>query len=385
MRARLVILGSTLTALAVARDAHAHDLHPVIVDTQDGIAFRSRWVTPSLLPPDSDDAAILSRLNGFSAGSFLVATGDPWVRFVMRNRTALDSAFQSVLHPANAMLNVCLDKGRFSHWCAANGLPAPRAWVAAEQARPDNLSPPFLIRPTETLHGTPNFALPKAVEVNDEQELASWLARFAAAGRRALVSESLLGQRLTQYSVPFARKKGELLSFVARKVRPDPVRCSVGTCVELAPHAEAEALARNAAEALEYFGVGEAEILHSEATARSYLIEINCRPWLQYPLAPASGHDFLGMLIDRPAGRGPKMKTGVRWVDLPSDLFGAFSSSVGVVRNGQLGLGAYVASLSKVNVFARLDMRDLRPVFYRPVRATSRLGVDANATESPPR
>jgi predicted ATP-grasp superfamily ATP-dependent carboligase len=282
------------------------------------------------------------------------------------------------------MLHVCLDKGRFSQWCVANGLPAPRAWVPTEQARPDDLAPPFLIRPAETLHGAPQHGLPKAVEVKDEQELASWLSRFAAAGCRALVSESLLGQRLTQYSVPFARAKGKLLSFVARKLRPDPARCSVGTCVELAPHADAEALGRNAAEALDYFGIGEAEVLHSEATGRSYLIEINCRPWLQYPLAPASGHDFLGLLIDRPVRHRPRVKRGRRWVDLPSDLFGAFSSSVGVVRQGQLGVGAYVASLLKVNVFARFDARDLRPVFYRPA-AVALPRPDVNAAEARPR
>lgn len=385
MRDRLVILGSTLTALAVARDAHAHHLHPIVLDTQDGIAFSSRWVTPHLLTLDSDDAAILSRLSGLGEGSCLVATGDPWVRFVMRNRSALDSAFHAVLHPPNATLRVCLDKAQFSNWCAANRLQAPRAWVAAEQARPKNLVPPFLIRPAETLHGAPNHGLPKAVEVGDDQELASWLARFAAAGCRALVSESLLQQRLTQYSVPFARANGELLSFVARKVRPDPIRCSVGTCVELAPHPDAEALGRRAAEALDYFGIGEAEVLHSEATGRSFLIEVNCRPWLQYPLAPASGHDFLGMLIDRRARHRPQVKSGVRWVDLPSDLFGAFSSSVGVVRSGQLGLGAYVTSLLKVNVFARLDPHDLKPAFYRPVKAASRVDVDANAAQSNPR
>lgn len=385
MRARLVILGSTLTALALARDAHAHHLEPVVLDTQDGIAFCSRWVTAHLLALDSNDGAILSRLSGLADGSCLIATGDPWVRFVMRNRTALDSAFRAVLHPANGVLHVCLDKAQFSKWCAANRLQAPRAWVAAEQTRPENLAPPFLIRPAETLHGAPNHGLPKAVEVTDDQELASWLARFAAAGCRALVSESLLGQRLTQYSVPFARANGELLSFVARKVRPDPGQCSVGTCVELAPHPDAEALGRRAAEALDYFGIGEAEVLYSEATGQSYLIEVNCRPWLQYPLAPASGHDFLGMLVDQRVRHRPQVKSGVRWVDLPSDLFGAFSSSVGVVRNGQLGVGAYVASLLKVNVFARLDVRDPRPAFYRPVKPASRLDVDVRAAGSRPR
>ncbi len=361
---RLVILGSTITALAVARDAHSHGLQPVVVDTGPGIAFRSRWVTPCLLPSHAEDDAILSAL-GKVRGGPLVATGDPWLRFLLRHRAALEATFTTVLHPDNDRLAICLDKHRFADWCAANDLSAPRGWLAGVQPRPEGLAPPFLIRPAATLHGRPASGLPKAVEALDEEQLAAWLADFAAAGCPALVSESLLGQPLTQYSVPFARNQSELLSFVARKVRPAPRRCAVGTCVELAPEPEVEALARKAAAALDYFGVGEAEVLHSDATGRNHLIEINARPWLQYALAPASGHDFLGLLLGRHIELGRQVKTGRRWIDLRADLFGALSSSVGAVRHGELGLGAYLASIARANVFARFDPRDPGPALYR--------------------
>ena len=364
MTRRLVILGSTVTALAVVRDAHAHGLQPVVVDTQDGIAFLSRWAQACRLPRDASDAHMHARLLELAAdGSWLIATGDPWLRRMMPQRAALDEAYEAVLHPSNDALQICLDKHRFAEWCRQHDLSAPLSWWVGSQERPPNLRAPFLIRPAETLHGRNDAGLPKAVQAADEAELAQWLRAFADAECGALVSESLLRSSLTQYSVPFARRDDELMSFVARKVRPLPERCAVGTCVELSPNRDVEDLGRRAALALDYFGVGEAEILHDHATGRNYLIEINARPWLQYPLAPASHHDFLGLLVGAPRGDAVPLQAGRCWIDMRADLFEAFSSSVGAVRNGDISAASYLASLLRVNVFARFALRDPRPAW----------------------
>lgn len=369
MSGRLVILGSTITALAVARDAHAHGLQAVVVDTTDGIAFRSRWATGRRVDPGAGPDRILAVLRELAGPeSWLVATGDQWVRVIVEHRAALDAAYRSVLHPSNEALEICLNKQRFAEWCAAEGLSAPRSWVSGAGSRPPDLRPPLLIRPAETLHGRPAHGLPKAIEALDDEQLAQWLQRFDQAGCAALVSESLLGQTLTQYSVPFARAGRDLISFVARKVRPAPERCAVGTCVELSPEPSVEALARSAAEALDYFGVGEAEVLHAHRSGRNYLIEINARPWLQYALAPASGHDFLGLLVGARVAGGRTVKSGRRWIDFQSDAFGAFSSTEGVVRRGELGLLPYLASLAGSNVFARFALGDPLPALYRAPR-----------------
>ena len=358
---RLVILGSTITALAVAREAHALGLAPVIVDSEEGIAFHSRWVYGRLLEP----AAVLDGIRALleEAGRdscHVIATGDPWVRFVRAHRAQLEPRTGAILHPDDASLDICLDKARFARWCEERGFSAPVTWSVSEESRPEGLTAPFLIRPATTLHGRNTHALPKAVEAASEPDLEAWLGKFAEAGCPALVSQSLLGGGVTQYSVPFSRGPHGIVSFVARKVRPGPEHCAVGTLVELAQHAEAEALARRAAEALGYFGVGEAEVLHVAATRRCYLIEINARPWLQFALAPASGHDFLGPLVGRPRSLRP-VKRGRTWVDLYSDLYVAFSSSHGVVRRGQLGIVPYCASLLRANVYARFDWRDPGP------------------------
>jgi predicted ATP-grasp superfamily ATP-dependent carboligase len=194
-----------------------------------------------------------------------------------------------------------------------------------------------------------------------------WLAKFADGQCVAVVSESLLHTPLTQFSVPFARSDSHFEVFVARKVRPAPRHCSVGSYVELAPQPDVESLARRVATALDYFGIGEAEILRDDATGRLFLIEVNARPWLQYALAPASGHDFLGPLVGKSRAMR-RVTDGRRWIDFESDLFGAFSSSVGAVRLGELGLGSYLLSLMRANVYARFDLRDPLPALRRSGR-----------------
>ena len=57
----------------------------------------------------------------------------------------------------------------------------------------------------------------QAAQALNEAELAHWLAQFEAKQIVPLVSESLLGRSLEQYSVPFARKGSDTLLFTARR------------------------------------------------------------------------------------------------------------------------------------------------------------------------
>jgi predicted ATP-grasp superfamily ATP-dependent carboligase len=358
----LVILGASITALAVARDAHDHGLSPVIVERGDGPAALSRYVR-TVRTEHRDDPATLDLL-GSVAGprSALISTSDNWLRFIVRHRARLDAAFAHVLHPRNDMLDICLNKGAFAQWCKSVNLPTPLTQVGASNDIAGSAGFPLLVRPASTLHNNRELGIPKAVQVFEQRELDEWLARYKEASVEPLVSESLLGRDLEQVSVPFARRDTQLLLLTARKIRPAADRCAVGTCVELHPDPIAADLATKAAQLLDYLGVGEMEILLDRASNRHLVVEINARPWLQYALAPASGHDFLELLLSVPSRRArPRVTKGRTWINLHDDLFNAFSRSVGEVRHGRTSAGAYFASLSQSNVFALLDWRDPAP------------------------
>jgi predicted ATP-grasp superfamily ATP-dependent carboligase len=392
----LIILGSSMTALAVLRDAVRHGLTVLLLDVDDGPACHSRWGVKLIRPGASADELLPELLRLAGPHSALIATSDYWLEFLMRHRPALDQAFAAVLHPANPALEICLHKELFVPWCRTHGLPTPVTWFVGAERRPPGLVCPVILRPAHTRHqGAPNGLIPKAVEVQDEAELTRWLAIYASQGCAAVASTSLLRRRLLQYSIAYAapaRGPGEegktaaqagVLAFVTCKRRPLPDRCSVGTFVELSPQADVLALGRAVVERLGLTGIGEIEVLHDADTGENFLIEVNARPWMQYALAPASGHEFLTTVLGgavQASMHRPHRLRGHGWVELKPDLFNAFSSRNGAVRKGEIGLASYLLSLLRMNVYARFDWRDPWPGLLGWRRSTRANSVSARLT-----
>ena len=129
---------------------------------------------------------------------------------MIEHRSILSSSYGAIVQPQNATLELCLDKMAFSDWCAASGLPCPEAWIPGRGPRPTSLSFPVLLRPVRTLHSHRESGLPKAVQARNESELAHWLEQFETRHIVPLVSESLLGRSLEQYSVPFAARRSDV-------------------------------------------------------------------------------------------------------------------------------------------------------------------------------
>ena len=155
-----------------------------------------------------------------------------------------------------------------------------------------------------------------------------------------------------------------MISFVAIKRRPLPQHCAVGTYVELAPQPEVDALGRAVLEALDYQGIAEVEILRDEDSGRLYLIEINARPWVQYALGSASGHDLLGFqLHPERFDAGRAVQRGRRWLNFTGDLYYCFSRSAGVVRKGRMTWVPYLRSVLRANTFAYFAWTDPMPAW----------------------
>lgn len=361
---RLVVLGSTLTALAVVRNATALGMRPLVFDTAAGIATTTRCARIEAhagMAPDE----VVNRLvtAGARETAWLVATSDAWLRFIVTHRATLERSFARILHPGNDVLAICLGKKRFGDWCREHGLPVPKEFPVEPlaTARRGDLPFPLLLRPRASVHGAAR-RVPKALEVTQAAELERALALYAEAGIVPLVTESLLPRSLQQYSVGASRRGGDMISFVARKCRPLPRECAVGTYVELDPQLEVEALARKTLEALDYQGIAEVEILRDASSGELFLVEINARPWVQYALAAASGHDLLAFQL-RPGGfdHARARQRGLRWVNLTEDLYVCFSRTAGMVRRGELTAADYARSLRRANVYAHFSWRDPGP------------------------
>ena len=340
---RLVVLGSSVTALAMVRSAHAHGVASEVVDVEDGVAFSTR-----LAVRERRVGAARAEVLGATAerhagrGAWLVATTDEWLRAVRVQRAALDAVFSRVLHPPGEIVDICLDKTRFADFCDAHGLPAPRRFHA--HADPGTLHYPVLLRPAATLHSRPVPGVAKAQEAATPDALRAALAAYAAAHVTPVITASLLDRPLEQYSVGISRRGDRTMAVVARKVRPLPRACRVGTLVETVAAPDVEALARAATDSLRYEGIAEVEILRTGDDGALHLIEVNARPWVQFGIGAAAGRDLLRFQFD---GREPDTAVRrVRWISFPDDLLAVHESRPrpGTARRGLLdrvgGVGA---------------------------------------------
>ena len=370
---RLVVLGTTLTALAVTRSAHAAGVTCALVDIRQGIASQSRLARTHTVDR-GDAASTLATLRELAASgpTALIADSDAWLRFIVAQRDALEGIFATILHPGQHALRTCLDKNTFLDWCAAHGFPAPRRY----SVNPDgSVSPaaqfPLLIRPQTTRHES-GIDVPKAVEARDDAELERWLRRFAAVDVEPAVGQSLLRPGVRQFSIGTARNRdGVTRTMLAEKLRSYPEQCAGGTYVVLSEQATVLALVMCVIEALDYYGIAETEVMYDPATDECFLIEINARPWTQFTLAERAGGNFLGFLL---WGQEPRATTGTRrwrWLNFEADAYGCLSRGTGVVRQGRLGMLAYLRSVLSANVFAVWDRSDTGP-FLQSVKRIAR-------------
>lgn len=363
MPERIVILDSGSTALAVARCARRLGLEPLVFDSSRGIATASRLVRAEIHTKARQEA-MLGRLRelALERRSLLIAASDTWLRFLIRHRAELESCFDRLLQPDNATLEICLDKARFSAWCVQHHLPAPRRYELQGGASTQSAPPfPLLVRPDTTLHSVAAANL-KAVEVHSIAELNEAMTNLARAQRNAVVCESLLGRPLQQFSVGVARRAGEMLIVVSRKLRPGPSACATGTLVETTVDASVEELARRVAVLLDFRGIAEVEILQDTATGENFLIEVNPRPWLQFALGAATGRDLLGLAAMGQPRCAPLVTRGrsARWLDFRGDLRNWYRSrsTKAPLRVGALSL---LKSMAGARVFALWSLRDPVP------------------------
>lgn len=365
----LIVLGSSLTGLAVVRAAQRSGLRCTMLDDRVGPAARTRRARFHRLPSNHLEDVLegLSELRG-RADVALIAESDRWVRFVREHHRALSAEGWYLLHPDPPSLDICLDKSAFLRWCAERNLPAPRTYDPSGIG-PDVLpSFPLMLRPEWTQHSG-GTGLPKALEIHSAPELAHWLERYSQAGVQPNLSDSLLSEGLRQFSVAAARDgAGRVCTFLAEKVRPAAEACAGGTYVRPAEHEGIEALAERALHELDFLGVAEVEILFDPVAGKPHLVEINARPWLQYGLPVACGYDLLAYALGRQTGCAASKGRSHAWLDFSSDLYACFSRTEGLVTSGRLRFFDYLRSMAAADVYSIWDWRDPMPLLTRVLR-----------------
>jgi len=236
------------------------------------------------------------------------------------------------------------------------------------------VSYPVLVRPAETLHHRQNSGIAKAAEARSADELGPLLEAYRGAGIAAIIAESLLGQRLVQYSIPFARRDTRTLSFVARKVRQWPPETGTSASgVECRDDVVLEATIRLFG-GLGYRGLAYLEMKRDPRTRRHFVIEPNIgRPTGRSAIAEAGGVDLLWTMYCDVVGLPLPARTvqqygGAKWLDVRRDL----QSAMHDWRRGALTPRQWLGSLRGPVFHAIWARDDPWPFFFDVGQATGK-------------
>jgi len=169
---KLVVLGSSVTALAVIRDACRLNIETILVDFDDGIALSSNCARKHLISDVSETLPLLKNIcSGGASSTWLIATSDMWLQYIVGNRAKLELLFSNILHPDNENLKTCLDKDLFIKHCNSIGLRTPQIVEhSSVRAGSEEIDYPLFLRPLAIPKGLCRKIIPKAVEVNNYKE-----------------------------------------------------------------------------------------------------------------------------------------------------------------------------------------------------------------------
>jgi len=358
----LVILGGSVTGLAVLRHAARKGFEPILVSEPQEVAAFSRFGIKLVSHPD-DDSQTLRKLRqlSLSAGSGLIATSDAWLDFIRRNDHALREQFGNVLHPGSDALDICLDKLRFSAWCSEQNIPTPAGYEVAEAEQLEVSAYPLMVRPLKNWQD--EKAADKAMEIQTPDQLQARLSDLRRLGGDVVITQSLLNRELEQVSIGFARRGASVVSMVLAKRRPTAGACACGSFVERVSEPRVQELGERVAVALDFYGIGEVEILRDRDSGECFVIEVNARPWLQFGLVSTVATDWLTFLL-RPDAYKKEEDTGQSggWLSFSDDFYHCFSRSIGDVTHGRIGVWAYLVSFLRVRAFSVWAADDVRPM-----------------------
>jgi D-aspartate ligase len=364
-----LILGGAHGSLAVARSLGRHGI-PVCFITDDHPLPRfSRYVGRSFTWAGPGHETALDTLLELCRRHrlerwVLVAGGDPEVRFLAQQHSALSAVFR-VTTPPWETVQWAHDKHLTYQRAQSLGIAVPRSYAAANLQSLAQLELPFpvILKPA-VRHASNPFTIAKAWRADDR---ATLLARYAQAaalvGERAIVVQELIpGTGANQFSYAAVWNQGSPLgSLVARRARQFPIDFGfTSTYVETVDEPEIEAAACRFLCSLNFSGLAEIEFKYDVRDRCFKILDVNARTWTWIGLGAKAGVDFPFLLWQIANGRSVppiRGRTGVAWMHGSRDVVAAGQEMLA----GTLSATQYLGSWSRPLVYATVAADDPWP------------------------
>lgn len=386
-RPHAVVIGlDSITGLQTARILAQRGV-PVIALAGDPAHYCCRTrVCERIIPTDISGEGLIQALERLGPEleqpAVLFPCADMGVASISLHRERLAPWFRVML-PPHSVVELLMDKVRFTSFAQEHGLPIPRTFrlrdrADAEEAAAALAYPVVLKPPLRTLRWDARFT-EKAFKPGDPQELLEVYDRTASSSDELLVQEWVPGPAANLYSCNgyFGSDSSPLATFVARKLRQWPPETGISSLGEecrndavLESTLKLFALAR-------FRGLGYLEVKQHERTGEHLIIEPNVgRPTGRSAIAEAGGVELLHTMycdavgLPLPVNRRQRY-TGAKWIYYRSDL----QSALHDWREGKLGVRDWWRSVRGPKVDAVLSWRDPGPFLSELLRGVRLLAA----------
>lgn len=375
-RRAALVLGASVNGLSFVRSLERRGVPTLLLDTQARTGAYTRLGQVLTLPPETDDAAFLDRIERIveqlPRRGVLFATSDATNELVARCAEILAKHLDFIVPPADLIRRI-IDKRTQYPAAAAAGIPIPRTYFPASAADlhavARELEFPCILKPYVS-HRRPIRR--KVIEIGSACELLESYRQHEGPGVHYMVQEIVPGgdDALFGYLGFWDAAGRERAWLTKRKLRPYPPGFGDGSYQESVTCEEVADQARDLLSTLGYRGLVGVEFKRDPRDGVFRLMEINPRTVSGNQLAVSAGVDFpwiayrhlCGLRIDT-----PRFRPGVRHVNEEWDL----KAFLLLRRHGTLGTRAWIRSLLTTDSFAlgaRGDWRPLLVAFYRLVK-----------------
>lgn len=325
----IIVLGSSPTALYVAREASKCGAKLALADFDRGCAFGSRHASVKQVLDIGDLGRWLDSVSRPEKRGLIIPSSDVFIEAVMASVRESAKRFQ-VFGSYYGVSADLLDKARFHALCRQHGVETPGVWLVSGRdallALADQVPYPCILKP-ELIHRAKGFLRGKKVLLaNNRDEFLVHVHGIPDDSGGWLVQEVIPGpeSNITLFGAYVARDGVVRQSFTGRKLRQYPAGFGSASLVTSEPCPQTHELAISFLRAIGFQGICGAEFKRDPRDGRLKIIEINPRPTLWFQITHDAGLRIVEAAWRDMTGRAPLPETGQRtdvtWRYLLKDL-----------------------------------------------------------------
>ena len=377
--AAFILGGRTPNGLSFVRSLGRRGIPVAAIDKVNGPGMRSRYCLPVLQPEvTSDDTALFSFLERIGqklpAKGVVIATGDAYVLFLSKHRSALGKYYNFVLAEDSVLQTIANKKLQYQY-AAKLGIPMPKTFSVTDGTSittiAEEMSYPCIIKPAYShlwrrhrQHHAVN-GMSKLAVANTPQQLIELYGQMSKSGVEMLVQEQVPGGDDRFYSLVtyLDRTSQPLAVFTRRKLRQWPVDHGDGSLQISVREPKVAEQGLQLLQGIGFRGLATVEFKKDPRDDTFKLIEVNPRSGLPQQLAVDCGVDVPYIAyqdaLGNPPARVDSYKVGVKWLNLGYDV----KSFREYHRRKRLGVLPWLRSIKDARSYAYFAWDDLMPFF----------------------